>query len=171
MAALAPKAAGHVTAVEVEVEAARDRARIDLESTVVRAPVGGAVGNRQVRVGRLVAPGTALLDIAPLDAVRDVIGPMPGKDALLKPRQPTATLNLKQLAGPARRCESGASAPPSPVQPRNGQSPSRSGRKLAEANLHFRIIAPLNRLERLDRGRRAGGTAECVLGLSHPSES
>ena len=49
--------------------AARDLARIDVENTVVRAPVAGVVGNRQVRVGRLVTPGNALLDIVP---IRDV---------------------------------------------------------------------------------------------------
>ncbi len=47
--------------------AARDLAQIDLDSTVVRAPVAGVVGNRQVRIGRLVAPGVALLDIVPVD--------------------------------------------------------------------------------------------------------
>lgn len=46
-----------------QAKAARDLAQIDLDSTEVRAPVSGVVGNRQVRVGRLVAPGTALLDI------------------------------------------------------------------------------------------------------------
>jgi len=49
--------------------AARDLAEIDLENTVVRAPVSGVVGDRQVRVGRLVVPGASLLDIVP---VRDV---------------------------------------------------------------------------------------------------
>lgn len=43
-----------------------DLARIDLENTIVRAPISGAIGNRQVRVGRLVAPGTPLLDIVPV---------------------------------------------------------------------------------------------------------
>ncbi|GAA0649446.1 HlyD family secretion protein [Brevundimonas lenta] len=52
-----------------QAEAARDLARIDLESTVVKAPVAGVVGNRQVRVGRLVAPGTPLLDIVPARGV------------------------------------------------------------------------------------------------------
>jgi membrane fusion protein (multidrug efflux system) len=52
-----------------QAQAARDLARIDLESTVVRAPVGGVVGNRQVRVGRLVAPGAPLLDIVPVQDV------------------------------------------------------------------------------------------------------
>jgi membrane fusion protein (multidrug efflux system) len=50
-------------------QASRDLAQIDLDDTVVRAPVGGVVGNRQVRVGRLVAPGVSLLDIVPVDDV------------------------------------------------------------------------------------------------------
>jgi membrane fusion protein (multidrug efflux system) len=49
-----------------QAEAARDLARIDLDNTVVRAPVDGVVGNRQVRLGRLVAPGAPLLDIVPV---------------------------------------------------------------------------------------------------------
>jgi membrane fusion protein (multidrug efflux system) len=50
-------------------EAARDLAQIDLDDTVVRAPVDGIVGNRQVRIGRLVAPGMPLLDIVPVQDV------------------------------------------------------------------------------------------------------
>ncbi|WP_247838205.1 HlyD family secretion protein [Bradyrhizobium sp. 200] len=53
----------------VLAQAARDLAQIDLEHTVVHAPVDGVIGNRQVRVGRLVAPGASLLDIVP---IRDV---------------------------------------------------------------------------------------------------
>lgn len=56
-------------AAVAQAEAARDLARLDLESTVVRAPVGGVVGNRQVRVGRLVSPGAPLLDIVPVNDV------------------------------------------------------------------------------------------------------
>lgn len=52
-----------------QARAARDLARIDLDSTVVRAPVGGVIGNRQVRIGRFVTPGVSLLDIVPLDDV------------------------------------------------------------------------------------------------------
>ena len=43
-------------AAVAQAQAARDLARIDLDSTVVRAPVDGAVGNRQVRIGRFVTP-------------------------------------------------------------------------------------------------------------------
>ncbi|QBF27284.1 HlyD family secretion protein [Pseudomonas tructae] len=49
--------------------AARDLAQIDLDSTVVRAPVDGVIGNRQVRVGRFVSTGMALLDIVPINDV------------------------------------------------------------------------------------------------------
>lgn len=58
IAVLAAQREAAVAAV-AQAEAARDLAGIDLESTVVRAPVGGVIGNRQVRVGRLVAPGAS----------------------------------------------------------------------------------------------------------------
>src|SRR3546814_13983723 len=38
----------------------------DVCSSDLRAPIAGVVGNRQVRVGRLVSPGAALLDIVPV---------------------------------------------------------------------------------------------------------
>ncbi|MNO35675.1 putative multidrug resistance protein EmrK [compost metagenome] len=53
----------------MQAEAARELTQIDLDSTVVRAPVSGVIGNRQVRIGRFVTPGGALLDIVPVDAV------------------------------------------------------------------------------------------------------
>jgi membrane fusion protein (multidrug efflux system) len=54
------------SAALAQARAARDLARIDLENTVVRAPISGVVGNRQVRIGRLVLPGIPLLDIVPV---------------------------------------------------------------------------------------------------------
>ena len=65
IAVLASQREAAVAAV-AQAEAARDLAQIDLDNTVVRAPVDGVIGNRQVRVGRLVAPGAALLDIVPV---------------------------------------------------------------------------------------------------------
>ncbi|MNF40502.1 putative multidrug resistance protein EmrK [compost metagenome] len=52
-----------------QARAARDLAQIDLDSTVVRAPVDGVIGNRQVRIGRFVTPGVSLLDIVPVNDV------------------------------------------------------------------------------------------------------
>ncbi|HYD11295.1 MAG TPA: efflux RND transporter periplasmic adaptor subunit [Allosphingosinicella sp.] len=52
-----------------EVAAARarlDRARLDLERTVIRAPVSGIVARRQVQVGQRVQPGATLMSVVPV---------------------------------------------------------------------------------------------------------
>ncbi|EJN03826.1 HlyD family secretion protein [Herbaspirillum sp. YR522] len=46
--------------------AKRDQARLDLERTVLRAPVDGVVARRQVQVGQRVQTGAALLSLVPL---------------------------------------------------------------------------------------------------------
>lgn len=56
-------------AAVTQAQAARDLAQIDLDSTVVRAPIDGVIGNRQVRIGRFVTPGASLLDIVPVNDV------------------------------------------------------------------------------------------------------
>lgn len=68
IAVLATQRKAAVAAV-AQAEAARDLAQIDLDNTVVHAPISGVVGNRQVRVGRLVAPGATLLDLVPVSEV------------------------------------------------------------------------------------------------------
>jgi membrane fusion protein, multidrug efflux system len=45
--------------------AALDLARQDMQHTLVRAPIDGIVGNRQVQVGDLVQPGSRLLVLVP----------------------------------------------------------------------------------------------------------
>jgi membrane fusion protein (multidrug efflux system) len=49
-------------------QAALDQARLNLSYTHVLAPVDGVVGQRSVRVGNYVAPGAALLAVAPLQS-------------------------------------------------------------------------------------------------------
>lgn len=44
-------------------------AEIDLEATVIRAPVDGVVGNRAVRDGQYVRPGQTLMAVVPLGRV------------------------------------------------------------------------------------------------------
>ncbi|WP_341487811.1 HlyD family secretion protein [Pararhizobium sp. A13] len=68
IAVLAAQREAAVAAV-AQAQAARDLAQIDIESTMVRAPVGGVIGNRQVRIGRFVAPGVSVLDIVPVNDV------------------------------------------------------------------------------------------------------
>lgn len=47
--------------------AARDQARIDLERTVIRAPIDGVVSKRQVQVGQRVQPGMGLMVVVPVE--------------------------------------------------------------------------------------------------------
>jgi membrane fusion protein (multidrug efflux system) len=52
-----------------QASAAYDLALQDRRHTVVRAPIDGTVGNRQVHVGDYVQPGTRLLTLVPLHAL------------------------------------------------------------------------------------------------------
>jgi len=49
--------------------AKRDQAKVNLERTVIRAPVDGVVAKRSVQVGQQVKEGTALLSVVPLSQV------------------------------------------------------------------------------------------------------
>jgi membrane fusion protein (multidrug efflux system) len=51
-----------------ESEAAVAQAEHDDDSTIVRAPIDGVVGNRKVRVGQYVHVGTAMMALTPLGA-------------------------------------------------------------------------------------------------------
>lgn len=66
------QAGGGLEAAAAAVAAARaqlETAELDLSRTIVRAPIAGVVGDRQVQVGQLVRPGAPLMSIVPLDAV------------------------------------------------------------------------------------------------------
>jgi membrane fusion protein, multidrug efflux system len=52
-----------------QAEADLRLAKIDLEATTIRAPTSGVVGNRRVRAGEYVRPGTRLLALVPLSNV------------------------------------------------------------------------------------------------------
>lgn len=68
----ARQAGGGLAAAEASVEAARARiqsAELDLDRTIVRAPISGMVGDRQAQIGQLVRAGSPLMSIVPLDAV------------------------------------------------------------------------------------------------------
>ncbi len=46
--------------------AARDQARVDLDRTVIRAPLDGVVSQRRVQVGQRVQPGMTLMVVVPV---------------------------------------------------------------------------------------------------------
>ena len=49
--------------------AKRDQAQVNLERTVIRAPVDGVVAKRSVQVGQQIQSGTALLSVVPVASV------------------------------------------------------------------------------------------------------
>jgi membrane fusion protein, multidrug efflux system len=63
---------GSSEATDPAVRAAQarlDAARLDLERTVIRAPIDGTVTKRQVQLGQRVSQGTPIMTIVPLSAV------------------------------------------------------------------------------------------------------
>jgi membrane fusion protein (multidrug efflux system) len=67
-----PSLLAALATAQARVEAAQsalDLANQDRRHTVIVAPIEGVVGNRQVRVGDYVQPGTRLLELVPLNAL------------------------------------------------------------------------------------------------------
>ncbi|WP_175958688.1 HlyD family secretion protein [Burkholderia pyrrocinia] len=50
-------------------QASAAQAQLDLDNTIVRSTLDGRVGDRTVRVGQYVQPGTRLLTVVPVDAI------------------------------------------------------------------------------------------------------
>jgi membrane fusion protein, multidrug efflux system len=68
----ARQAGGGLAAADAAVQAAQaqlEQAELDLERTVVRAPIDGVVGDRQVQVGQLVRSGSPMMSVVPLQSV------------------------------------------------------------------------------------------------------
>jgi membrane fusion protein (multidrug efflux system) len=64
--------AGTTADTNPDVAAAKarlDQARLDLQRTVIRAPIDGVVTNRQVQVGQRIAAGSAVMTIVPVGSV------------------------------------------------------------------------------------------------------
>jgi membrane fusion protein (multidrug efflux system) len=54
-------------AVLESVKVSLDQAKLDLERTIVKAPISGRIAKRQVQLGQRVTSGTPLMSIVPLD--------------------------------------------------------------------------------------------------------
>ena len=64
--------AGSTVDTSPEVAAAKaklEQARLDLQRTVIRAPIDGVITNRQVQVGQRIAAGSAVMTIVPVSSV------------------------------------------------------------------------------------------------------
>lgn len=84
-----------------QAEAAKAQVRsvaVDLGATVLRAPIDGIVGNKNVRVGRYVQAGTELMTVVPLTALYLKANFKETQITLMRPGQP-ATLHVDALPG------------------------------------------------------------------------
>ncbi|WP_121115703.1 HlyD family efflux transporter periplasmic adaptor subunit [Croceibacterium ferulae] len=84
------------TAPDVLAAEARVRqARLDLERTVIRAPIDGVVANRTIQLGQRIAPGATIMRIVPVGQVYVDANFKEGQLARVKPGQPvTLTSDL-----------------------------------------------------------------------------
>ena len=83
--------AGSTIETSPDVAAAKarlDQARLDLERTVIRAPIDGVVTNRQVQVGQRIAAGTPVMTIVPVGSVYVDANFKEGQLAKVRPGQP-----------------------------------------------------------------------------------
>jgi membrane fusion protein (multidrug efflux system) len=83
--------AGSTIDTSPEVAAAKaklDQARLDLERTLVRAPIDGIVTNRQVQVGQRISAGTSVMTIVPTASVYVDANFKEGQLEKVRPGQP-----------------------------------------------------------------------------------
>lgn len=69
-------------------KAALDQAKLDLERTIVRAPIDGVVTNRQVQIGQRVAAGNSVMTIVPVGTVYVDANFKEGQLTRVRPGQP-----------------------------------------------------------------------------------
>jgi membrane fusion protein (multidrug efflux system) len=69
-------------------KAALDQARLDLQRTLIRAPIDGVVTNRQVQVGQRVAAGNSVMTIVPVGTVYVDANFKEGQLTRVRPGQP-----------------------------------------------------------------------------------
>jgi membrane fusion protein (multidrug efflux system) len=73
--------------------AARDQAQVDLERTVIRAPVDGVISRRQVQVGQRVQPGAMLMVVTPIQDVYVDANFKESQLARVRPGQPVTLVS------------------------------------------------------------------------------
>jgi membrane fusion protein, multidrug efflux system len=88
-----------VSKAQVEQAAAQARqARINLDDTLIRASIAGRVGDRTVRQGQFVQPGTPLMTLVPVQSVYLVANFKETQLARMRAGQP-ATVKVDALGG------------------------------------------------------------------------
>ena len=84
----AEHAAVELDAAAVEIGDKLDQARLDLDRTIIRAPIDGVVTNRQVQVGQRIAAGSPVMTIVPVGSVYVDANFKEGQLQKVRPGQP-----------------------------------------------------------------------------------
>jgi membrane fusion protein (multidrug efflux system) len=71
-----------------QAEAQARQARVDVDSTVVRAGLAGRIGDRSVRQGQYVQPGTRLMSVVPLQGIYLIANFKETQIGRMRPGQP-----------------------------------------------------------------------------------
>jgi membrane fusion protein (multidrug efflux system) len=79
-------------------KAQRSAADVNLTSTIVRASVQGRIGDKSVRVGQFVQPGTRMMSVVPIAALYVTANFKETQIGLMRPGQP-ATIKVDALPG------------------------------------------------------------------------
>ncbi|HLO19044.1 MAG TPA: HlyD family efflux transporter periplasmic adaptor subunit [Sphingomicrobium sp.] len=74
-------------------KAALDEARLDLQRTVIRAPIDGVVTNRQVQIGQRIAAGNSVMTIVPVKNVYVDANFKEGQLERVRPGQPVELIS------------------------------------------------------------------------------
>jgi membrane fusion protein (multidrug efflux system) len=83
-----------------QAEAQVRQAKVDLDATLVRASVDGRVGDKTVRVGQYVQPGTAMMTVVPVQRIYLLANFKETQLARMRAGQ-TATIKVDALGGKA----------------------------------------------------------------------
>jgi len=78
--------------------AQRASANVNLDATLLRAPIAGRIGDRTVTSGQFVQPGLRLMSVVPLDKLYVVANFKETQIGLIRPGQP-ATIHVDALDG------------------------------------------------------------------------
>jgi membrane fusion protein (multidrug efflux system) len=81
-----------------QAKAQNDQAEADLGSTIVRSSIAGRVGDRTVRVGQYVQPGTRMMSVVPVEQIYLVANFKETQVGLMRAGQP-ASIEVDALKG------------------------------------------------------------------------
>ncbi|MDB5829186.1 MAG: multidrug transporter permease [Variovorax sp.] len=81
-----------------QAKAQNDQAEADLGSTVVRSSIAGRIGDRTVRVGQYVQPGTRMMSVVPVEQIYLVANFKETQVGLMRAGQP-ASIEVDALKG------------------------------------------------------------------------